>query len=161
MVGGAILDRAKAHQSAGVGERRERVVMGGASAVVVAQCRAGFPFGGRLLSGLPHLVWPRLECPRSDAHPDRRQGRRQFAAGLTARFGVAALGSLAAAFGLFAVAAGRSASAIAATRPSANSSSSRASGPTLAAACTGWPCSSRTRAKPRVNTLRYDSAPRS
>ena len=43
---------------------------------------AGFSFGDRFLSGLPGRVGPWLEHPRSDAAADRRQGRRQFAAGL-------------------------------------------------------------------------------
>ena len=49
---------------------------------------------------------------------------------------------------------GRSASAVAPTRPSANSIERCALGPIAAAACTAWPCSSRTRAKPRASTPR-------
>ena len=62
----------------------------GASAVLwavrpqlsVARHRAGFPLGDRVLSGLPDLLRPRLERAGADAAADRRQGRRQFAAGL-------------------------------------------------------------------------------
>jgi len=46
------------------------------------KCRAGFPLGDRVLSGLPPLVGAWMERPRSDAAVDRRQGRRQFAARL-------------------------------------------------------------------------------
>ena len=82
MAGAAALGRARSHQPVGMGERRQRAVVGGASATVVAQRRAGFPLGDRVLSGLPHLVGPWLERAGSDAAADRRQGRRQFAARL-------------------------------------------------------------------------------
>ena len=58
----------------GMGERRQRAVVGGASAIVVAQCRAGFPLGDRVLSGLPDLLGAWLERAGADAGVDRRQG---------------------------------------------------------------------------------------
>ena len=82
MAAAAALDGARPHQPDGMGQRRQRVAVGGASAIAVAQGRAGFPLGDRVLSGLPDLVRPRLERAGSDAAADRRQGRRQFAAGL-------------------------------------------------------------------------------
>ena len=82
MAGAAALGREQSHQPVGMGERRQRAVVGGTSAIVVAQGRAGFSFGDRVLSGLPPLVGPRMERAGPDAAVDRRQGRHQFAAGL-------------------------------------------------------------------------------
>ena len=82
MAAAAALGRARPHQPDGMGERRQRGAVGGASAIVVAQRRAGFPLGDRVLSGLPDLLRPRLERAGADAAADRRQGRRQFAARL-------------------------------------------------------------------------------
>ena len=76
------------------GSARDRIsLMGwanGASALLwavrpqsaLAQGRAGFPLGDRVLSGLPDLVRPRMERAGADAAADRRQGRHQFAVGL-------------------------------------------------------------------------------
>ena len=82
----AALGRARPDQPGRMGERRQRSVVGGASATGVAQRRTGFPFGHRVLSGLPDLVRPRLEHAGADAAADRRAGRRQFAVRPAARW---------------------------------------------------------------------------
>ena len=59
-------------QPDGMGERRQRPVVGGASANV-ARHRAGLPLRGRVLSGLPALLRPWLEHAGADAAADRRE----------------------------------------------------------------------------------------
>src|SRR5260370_31793811 len=71
MAGAAALGRPRPHQPSRMVERRQRAVMGGASAIVLAQCRAGLPLRGCVLSGLPRLGWPWLERAHPHAIVDR------------------------------------------------------------------------------------------
>jgi hypothetical protein len=70
----AALGRPRPHQPSRMVERRQRAVVGGASAIVLAQCRAGLPLRGCVLSGLPGFGRPWLERAHSDAASDWRQG---------------------------------------------------------------------------------------
>ena len=81
MAAAAALGVARSDRPGRMGERRQRRAVGGAAATAV-EGRSGFPLGGGVLSGLPAVVWPRMERTSSDAGADRRQRRSQFAGGV-------------------------------------------------------------------------------
>ena len=73
MAAAAALGGAGSYQPGRMGERRQRGVVGGASATASRSDRAGFPLGDGVLSGLPDLLRPRLERAGADPAADRRQ----------------------------------------------------------------------------------------
>src|SRR5215471_12214861 len=74
MAGATVMDQARPHQPDRLGQWRQRAALGGASAIVAAGRRAGFPLRDRVLSGLYGLRGTRLEHTHSDAAADRGQG---------------------------------------------------------------------------------------
>ena len=83
LAAGAGLGSEGSHQPARLVEWRHRHLMDGAAARRAEGQSAGFPLGGRAVSGLPPPRRQRLERAHSDADPDRR--RRQLDAGARLR----------------------------------------------------------------------------